>query len=583
MHLPLLIWASLLIQTAPAVQPSASFSGTVVDTLSGQPIPGAKVLFLKTGDSPKSEMTSSDGRFRFAALQPGPYNVEIQASGYVLGRYGEPTPFSGVQLSANQTKPEVRIELTPTGSISGRIYDSYNNPVANLTVHALRLNDINGEKKWSIVESRPTNDLGEYRFFWLDPGSYFIRAMQSDSVETYVNSPDRSIELNNVLSPIPPTRQRRVLDDGTMLDEATFPVYFPGTVISGKATSVDVRSGQDSSGVDFQFAAVPVHRIRGRIVGLTGSPNLSSSIRAIPLNSAINSAPDFDFSEFSARPDADQRFELIGFPAGTYLLLAEINVNDLRWSGRISVEVGNNDVSDLTIALTRNETVTGRFSINGTRSDDPSTEVLAEIRLVSTLAGSEYVEGVAEKNIVRFLAAPLGDYRVHIDRIGIRAAGRTEGSPAYIESIRSGAQDVLRNRLSVTSDPEQTLEISLRTDFGDLKGRVSGGKPEESRQIAVDLIPEFRDDHTRYRTTFADSSGQFQFSNVAPGNYKLFALVDFQNVEVRSVGTINYVIQIFRSDMSRFEDRGRPVSIRPGDNEVADLPIIIFSPGASRP
>jgi hypothetical protein len=572
MHLPLLIWASLLIQTVPAVQPTASFSGTVVDALSSQPVPGASVqLSTAGGNTPISEMTSTDGRFRFDALRPGQYNIRVIASGYVLGLYGDPVPLGGVELNANQSKSNVRIELTPMGSISGRILDAHNDPAANLTVQALKLEDLNGKREWTVVESRPTNDLGEYRLFWLEPGAYFIRGIQSDSVEIVVHSPFRSIETNDVLSSIPPTRIRKVFDDGTMTDEATFPVYFPGTILSGGAMSTDVRPGQDSSGVDFQFAAVPVHRIQGRITGVTGSPDSSSSVRSIPLNTATASSPDFDFSEFSAKPDANQRFELSGFPSGTYLLLADINVDDEHWSGRTSVEIGNNDVSDVAIALTRNETVTGRFSINGARNEDPRGEIFADLRLVSSISDSEYVEGVSEKTIIRFSSVPLGNYRVKVDKIAIRTPGMTAAVPAYIESIRSGAQDVLRNGLNVTNEPDQTFEISVRTDFANVMGRVTGGKPEESQLISVVLVPEFRDDLTRYRTTQADATGQFKFSSIAPGNYKLFA---------RSTANRK---QFSQSDLSQFEDRGIPVAIEPGDNGVVDVPIINGSRGVSRP
>jgi hypothetical protein len=574
MHLLLSIWASLLFQTAPAVQPTASFSGTVVDALSLQPIPGASVQLSIGGTAPISEVTSADGSFRFGALRPGSYNTTIIASGYVQGR----SPLGGMELTANQSKANVRIELTPMGSISGRILEASNDPAANLTVQALKLEDLNGKREWRVVESRPTDDLGEYRLFWLEPGSYFIRAVRSDSLETVVHSPFRSIETNDAPSWSTPTRVRKVLDDGTTRDEATFPVYYPGTIYSGLAMSIDVRPGQDFTGADFQFAAIPVHRIQGRIVGINGRPELSSSIRAVPLNTSSAGSPDFDFSIFGAELDADRRFEMTGFPSGTYLLLAETRVDGKLWSGRFPVEVGNKDISDVTIALTRNETVIGRFSINGARYEAPAVEIFADIRLVSSLADSEYVDGVSDKAVVRFSDVPIGDYRVQVmDRIEFRTPGITAAAPAYIESIRSGAQDALQNGVNLTDDPNQTLDISLRTDFANVLGRAVGIKPEESQFISVALVPEFRDDLTRYRTTLTDPTGQFKFSGVAPGNYKLFARSAAPNGAERNIQAFS------QSDLLQFESRGIPVSIKPGDNEVVDVPVLNGTPGASRP
>ena len=88
--------------------------------------------------------------------------------------------------TANQKLTNIRIELTPTGTIAGRIVNQQGDPMANIAVQAVQLSYSNGKRKWRVVESRPTNDLGEYRLFWLDPGRYFIRTVQGDTVETSI-------------------------------------------------------------------------------------------------------------------------------------------------------------------------------------------------------------------------------------------------------------------------------------------------------------------------------------------------------------------------------------------------------------
>src|SRR5215211_9144570 len=61
---------------------TGSISGSVMDA-SGGMIPGATVMLTseKTGQS-RGFTTDSEGRFKFAALQPGNYSVKIERQGF---------------------------------------------------------------------------------------------------------------------------------------------------------------------------------------------------------------------------------------------------------------------------------------------------------------------------------------------------------------------------------------------------------------------------------------------------------------------------------------------------------------------
>src|SRR5204863_188047 len=64
----------------------------------------------------------------------------------------------------------------PAGTISGRVFDRDGEPLANVTVEALKYSYQEGQRVLNGVQTARTNDLGEYRLFWLQPGQYFVSA-----------------------------------------------------------------------------------------------------------------------------------------------------------------------------------------------------------------------------------------------------------------------------------------------------------------------------------------------------------------------------------------------------------------------
>ena len=63
------------------------------------------------------------------------------------------------------------IALIPRGAISRRIYDRNGDAVTNATVQAFKYAYREGRRALVSVDSARSNGLGEYRFFWLAPGS----------------------------------------------------------------------------------------------------------------------------------------------------------------------------------------------------------------------------------------------------------------------------------------------------------------------------------------------------------------------------------------------------------------------------
>lgn len=151
-----------------------SISGIVTDSLTGNPIPNARVTAC--GPSCGQAFTNENGEYIIENLLPGEYRVNANAINYFPKRYPEM-----VLVYPNQNTPNIDFQLIPrlmppprgTGSISGVVLDSLTNePIANAQVVAM-LHIIRRPK---IVGRAITNAEGKYIIENLPTGNYLVIA-----------------------------------------------------------------------------------------------------------------------------------------------------------------------------------------------------------------------------------------------------------------------------------------------------------------------------------------------------------------------------------------------------------------------
>src|SRR5262245_10364556 len=171
-------------QPQQSQQSTGSIEGSIVKFGTTDPIPRARVLLRPSNNQNAQAITADDGgRFAFRDLAPGQYRISVTRDGYVASEYGQRSPTgSGVPitLSAQQQFKDARIALTPAGTISGRVLNRYGEPAGNANVQALRYTYQDGKRILTPVQTIRTNDLGEYRLFWMTPGQYIVSAQGVD-------------------------------------------------------------------------------------------------------------------------------------------------------------------------------------------------------------------------------------------------------------------------------------------------------------------------------------------------------------------------------------------------------------------
>src|SRR5262249_49622554 len=149
--------------------------------------------------------------YRLQASRPGPY-IPTEYGQHKLGERG-----TAITIRPGQKTTDLRLELAPTSSISGRILDNDGEPLGRVEGQALQSVYLDGHRVLSPVQTVMTNDLGEYRLRLLLPGQYYIRARvlnpQQAEGNLVVRPPGDPLKFIS-RSPIIPYLSRRALENG---------------------------------------------------------------------------------------------------------------------------------------------------------------------------------------------------------------------------------------------------------------------------------------------------------------------------------------------------------------------------------
>src|SRR5262245_64553351 len=85
--------------------------------------------------------TTSSGQFAFQNLEPGQYRLSATRNGFVRMEYGARSPNRPglpITVNAGQALTNIALQIMPAGTISGRVFDRDGEPLANVTVEALK-------------------------------------------------------------------------------------------------------------------------------------------------------------------------------------------------------------------------------------------------------------------------------------------------------------------------------------------------------------------------------------------------------------------------------------------------------------
>ena len=561
-------------------QAPLSFQGVVFEAGSDTPIAKATVELRSDSGATTlvaSTRTDSAGKFYLPAVAPGSYRLVASHAGHVLAEYGQ-RQMSGPGTRVDPANPpsNIRIAMTKAGVISGRTLER-GQPIGNSDALLVKAFYTEGQLSFTPVLAIRTDDLGEFHLFWIPPGRYYLIGVVWDianSVPRYVNPTGTDENAISMQHYIGRANFLRSMAGGVLDNQAHIPMYYPGTPDPKLAIPIEVQPGAQLRGMDIDVTSVPIRRVLGKVDGIP-APNAAqpgTSRGTVSMRPLLASLSTSAAQAPGTATDASGNFEIAAVAPGRYLVTASAG----NLSGRTLVEVRDRDVTNVVVSLLPGANITGRIVIEraAPASPDPAMATLRVVLRSDPLIAGTNVNGVSPQPDGSFTITGVpasGDYRVLVAPI-LTGATPPESSPPgippalrnlYVKSIRMGDLDVLNDRLHLESLPREPMVIVIGSNPGTLQGRVMNDRQQPAAGATVVLI---HDDGLRYRvnekTMLSDPSGQFEFQNVAPGNYKVFA---WERVETGAWQDPDF--------MRPFESRGVPVRVDEGGRVSAQVTV----------
>ncbi len=501
---------AFLLSAAHAQSPSLSYEITVKVLEFGTNSPLAAVditLECYEGEATSSltpkklcgqARTADDGSFRFTPPGPGSYRVQVSKDGY------QSAPSTHQPLGAGLTfhlKPELpkrtlTFRLARPVRLSGVLLDKdTQEPIANHPVAAYEYGYSHGAPATFSGARAFTGSDGRFTFPNLRPGQYVFAVLQRfASAREIKNTPERSgFTQDRLLTQF-------TASDLTAPDLDYAPTIWPGGAGLDSAFPIRADSGADLDIGKIEIRKLPLRRLRLEIPD-TVCPE--SGALTLNLRSLSNPWLGTSVGEVGCGSTSIIR----GLPSGLYRL--EVMNPTTRASVEITIADKN---ASLTVPLDRGVTVTGKFTPT---LPDPSplnlyfrplTWVTVNRPPKIDAEGRFRAENIAIRDYQLLLNLPPSHYLAKL---------LYNGAPAD------------PNHLSLNSyAPSHALELILDSHPAALEGSVTqSNQPIAAPWVVLSPWPLPVDLYRSLRATDGTPEGRFQFTGLAPGEYRAIAVL----------------------------------------------------------
>jgi hypothetical protein len=164
--------ALLLTCFAAFAQPECAASGVVVNSVTGEMIARAVVSAGKTALA----TTDANGQWSTGHLPCGKLAVAASHPTFLPGRS------IPLEVAAGTPLLDLRLELIPQATITGRVVDEFGDPIPDTAVTLKRFIILDGVRQYLPGPRASSNDIGEYRIPQVAAGQYLICARDQCSI-----------------------------------------------------------------------------------------------------------------------------------------------------------------------------------------------------------------------------------------------------------------------------------------------------------------------------------------------------------------------------------------------------------------
>jgi hypothetical protein len=498
-----------LMAAGQVIAPPGSLEGRLTNAQTGDAVAGATIRLNPTNVGsvlPQTTSSQADGGFRFEAIPPGTYLLMAEKSGFVTAVPGVSPP---IVVSSGQLVSKIALQLSPAGTISGKITDEKRDAVPRAMVELFTVQTHGGRLQLRSGPRTTSDSNGDYKLKNVAPGKYYVAA--------------------DPQHPTAPEEQPTA--SGSIDEQSDFDLvrtFYPQSLNFETAAVVDISPGQDVSETNISLRRTATFHVRGQIAAFdnTGAAegwSLSLAPRGTLASDALGRI---------VRARKDGTFDIDKVLPGSYTLaltgMARVNqgeTNMVQYRSRLlsrqELELGASDLNGIVVSVIPSIDLTGRVTTEGPGSAD-----LSRVRVNFAPAG-EILLGTFQSMPVKsdgtFTVSNLdpGQYVIHV--VGA-AAG------VYVRSATFNRQDITTAGMDVTQGGSGDVEIVLKFGSGDVSGKVQASETETSStvrraNVLVVLAPATPPpDGSGILFGSALPGGNFSIRGVPPGQYYAFAL-----------------------------------------------------------
>jgi len=481
---------------------AAYIAGTVLSASTGSPLRRARIVLQVSSqtDIPRGAVTDESGHFSIGNISPGEYALSAQHDGYIQQRYGQDKPGKHAEtltLAAGQKIEDMTFHLQQAAVITGHVYNEDGDPIENANVEVVRIVYVQGKRQLASQQSVTTNDRGEYRIYDLGPGHYYVRAARGGS--GFFNT----------------------LTEGEVVYPA---VFYPNAASFDGATPLDLKPGDEIPSVDFQLTPNNSngYEVAGKVIGsATGKAGASPASRSVVTIGERTSYTDVLQNERQVTTNpGDGTFKFSNITPGTYRLEAIQDENGQREIAMQEVIVSSANVANLSLVMTPGVDISGRITFEGKGAN------AGQVGVGVTSVTDDFLGGGASAQVqpdgsFDLKNVPDGTYRLQVWSMC---------ETCYLKSASSRGTDLMGKSFDVQSGvAPSAVEIVFSADTAEASGTVNGDDDKPAGGAIVIAVPvaDTPNRDARYKTSTTDQYGHFDLKGLAPGDYDVIALSDF--------------------------------------------------------
>jgi hypothetical protein len=526
--------ASVLISLFLQQTDTAIIEGVVRASGTEAPVAGADVLaFTSSALGRAQAVTDPEGRFRLV-VKPDLYQVIVSKQGFSSPTYRpmEPMPSTNVTAIAGQ-RTSLSFHLVPTSAITGRVFDPEGRLVEGASVALSRLTWTAEGKRmlmpvsFGVRGSASTNDLGEYRLYWIPTGDYYLTVHDNSGLTaSFVGMTQRYVT-----------------------------TYYPGVASPGEADTLRVPPGVELGGINLTLSRMKATSVRGRLVSPVA--DVADSVTIVDMSPVDESTIVMDKVAVNFN-DASKTFAAQNVLPGRYRIVATLRIpNRFNLSGETIVNVGEEPVENVVVSIAPSQRISGSFRVQDSspevRQAIEAKQVHVNLRPDPSLA---FLSGSGEVGKDgSFVLNDVGVVKYRVEVFGLPP-------DAYVASTGLGGADILENGFTLRGDPAGPMEIAV----SGLGGRIAGVVRDPQNQIVssgrVVLVPEsaLRNRKDLFKVATLDQYGRFNMQGITPGRYKLVA---FEDVPLGAYFDLEF--------LRPYEDQAKPVTVDKNDYIQAEV------------